>query len=100
MTPIAVLIRFRGDPDELAERFEKARQMWIEAQDGDYERPAFFATCRRKDGILVLTGWESAVGHRAFGEGIGPHIHAVELPAPEEIEHMRIETLGWEWQRN
>jgi hypothetical protein len=40
MTQLAVIIRFKGDPDDLLERFERARQMWIEAQDGDYEPPA------------------------------------------------------------
>jgi hypothetical protein len=29
--PITVIIRFSGDPDELIERFERARLMWIEA---------------------------------------------------------------------
>jgi hypothetical protein len=35
--PVAVIIRFNGDPDELFERFERARRLWIDAQDGDYE---------------------------------------------------------------
>jgi hypothetical protein len=37
--PIAVIIRFSGDPGDLLERFERARQTWIDAQEGDYERP-------------------------------------------------------------
>ena len=35
--PIAVIIRFSGEPDDLLERFEQARRLWIEAQDADYE---------------------------------------------------------------
>jgi hypothetical protein len=96
MTQIAVLIRFKGDPDELLERFERARRLWIDAREGDYERPAFMATCRDDGGILILTGWESAAGHRAFGEGIGPHIHSAGMPGPDQIERLRIERLGWE----
>jgi hypothetical protein len=95
MTPLAVMIRFKGDPDDLLERFESARRVWKEAQGGDYETPAFYATCREKDGILIITGWKSAAGHRAFGEDIGPQIHASGMPQPE-IERLRIEMLGWE----
>jgi hypothetical protein len=94
--PIAVLIHFSGDPDDLLDRFERARRLWIEAQKGDYERPTFFATCREREGIRVLSGWKTAAGHRAFGEGIGPHIHAVEMPKPDQIEHLRIAELDWE----
>jgi hypothetical protein len=52
--PIAVIIRFNGDPDDLFERFERARRLWIEAQDGDYDRPAFYAVCKADDGIVVV----------------------------------------------
>jgi hypothetical protein len=95
MTSLAVTIRFRGDPEELLERFERARQMWIEAQDGDYERPVFYAACRTDEGIAIVTAWESAVAHRAFGQGLHPHIDAAGLPAPDRIERMRIDGLGW-----
>jgi hypothetical protein len=96
MTPVAVIIRFHGDPDDLLERFEGARLMWAGAQGDDYERPAFYAACRTEGGIAIITGWESAAGHRAFGQGMHPHIDAVGLPEPEQIERMRIEKLGWE----
>lgn len=55
---IAVIVRFNGDPDDLIERFERARQLWIEAQGGDYQRPAFYASCKTDDGIAVIDGWE------------------------------------------
>lgn len=95
MTAIAVIIRFKGDPDDLLERFERARLMWIAAQDGKYERPAFYAACKTDDGIAIVNGWETAAGHRAFGQEIHPHIDAVGLTAPDGIERMRIEKLGW-----
>lgn len=95
-TPIAVIIRFSGDPDDLLERFERARRMWIEAQVGGYERPAFYAACRTDEGIAIVTAWESAIAHRAFGQGLHPHIEAVGLPAPDRIERMRIAKLAWD----
>ena len=94
--PLAVIIRFRGDPDDLLERFERARRMWIEAQDDDYERPIFYAACKTDEGIAVVTGWETAVGHRAFGEHLHPMIEAAGLGAPESIKRMRIERSEWE----
>jgi hypothetical protein len=96
VVPIAVIIRFRGAPNDLLQRFERARQMWIDAQEGDYERPAFYAACRTDDGIAIVTAWESAIAHRAFGQGLHSHIEAVGLPAPDRIERMRIEKLGWD----
>jgi hypothetical protein len=94
--PIAVIIRFTGDPEDLFERFERARRLWIEARDGDYERPVFHAACKTRDGIAIVNCWESAVAHRAFGQGIHPHIDAVGMGTPDRIERMRIEKLGWD----
>jgi hypothetical protein len=94
--PIAVLIRFTGDPDDLLARFERARRLWIEAQGGDYESPVFYAACKTDDGIAIVNVWESAVAHRAFGQGLHGHIDAVGLGAPDQIERMRIEKLGWD----
>jgi hypothetical protein len=94
--PIAVTIRFSGDPDDLLERFERARQLWIEAQNGEYERPLFYAACEADDGIAVVNCWKTAVAHRAFGQGIHPHIDAVGMGAPHQIERMRAKKLGWE----
>jgi hypothetical protein len=59
--PIAVTIRFTGDPDDLLGRFESARKMWIEAQNADYERPVFYAACRTDEGIAIVSCWKSAV---------------------------------------
>jgi hypothetical protein len=93
---ISVIIRFSGDPDDLLERFERVRRMWIEAQADDYERPAFYAACKADDGIAIVTGWESAAAHRAFGQQLHPHIEAAGMGAPDRIERMRIEKFGWE----
>jgi hypothetical protein len=94
--PIAVTIRFSGDPDDLLERFERARQMWIEAQEEEYEHPFFYAACRTEEGIAIVSGWETAVAHRAFGQGMHPHIDAVGMSTPDRIERMRIVKLGWD----
>jgi hypothetical protein len=94
--PIAVTIRFSGDPDDLLERFERARRRWIEAQESDYERPAFYAACKTDDGIVIVSGWDSALAHRAFGHGIEPQVDAVGMARPDHIDRMRIEKLGWE----
>lgn len=93
--PIAVIIRFSGDPDDRFERFERARQTWTEAQGADYERPLFYAACKTDEGIAIVTGWQTAAAHRAFGQQLHPHIEAVGLGGPDRIERMRIEKLGW-----
>jgi hypothetical protein len=96
VTAIAVIIRFKGDSDDLLERFERARRNWIEAQGADYERPIFYAASRTDDGIAIVSAWHSAVGHRAFGQGLHMHIDEAGLPAPAQIERMRIERFGWD----
>jgi hypothetical protein len=93
--PLAVIIRFKGDSDGLAGRFDRARGAWIEDQGEDYERPLFYAVCKTDDGLAVVSVWPTAVAHRAFGQGLHAHIDAVGLPAPERIERMPIRTLGW-----
>jgi hypothetical protein len=94
--PIAVIIRFNGNPDDLLERFEAARRLWIEAEGAEHPPPAFYAACRTQDGIAIVGGWETAAAHRAFGHGLGAHIEAVGLGKPDHIDRMRIRKLGWD----
>jgi hypothetical protein len=94
--PLVVIIRFSGDSADLLARFDRARRLWIEAQDGAYERPVFYAACKTDEGIAILSGWESSVAHRAFGQGIHPHIHAAGMAMPDGIDRMRVEKLGWD----
>jgi hypothetical protein len=94
--PIAVIIRFSGDPDDLLDRFERARQRWSDALEGDYEPPVFYAACRTDEGIAIVTGWRSAPAHRVFGQRLHPQIDAVGLSPPDQIERMRIVKLGWD----
>ena len=94
--PLAVVIHFHGDPDDLLERFEQARRLWIESQGDDYERPSFYAACKTSEGIAIIGGWQSAVAHRAFGQGLHRHLETAGLAAPAHIERLRIDRLGWD----
>lgn len=96
MTPIALIVRFDGDPDDLFERFERARQLWIDAQDDDYSRPALYAACKTDEGIVIVSGWETDADHQAFGRRMGPHLKAVGMGRPDRHEHLRIAKLGWD----
>jgi hypothetical protein len=92
----AVIVRFTGDPEDLLERFERARRLWIEAQNEVYRRPAFYAACRTDGGIAVINGWETQAAHRAFGHGLRPHLDAAGLGKPDQVERMPVEKLGWD----
>jgi hypothetical protein len=94
--PIAVIIRFNGDPEDLSERFERARRRWIEAQEDNYDRPVFYAACKTDEGIAIVNAWENARAHRAFGHPMGPHLEAVGMGMPDHIERLRIGRLGWD----
>jgi hypothetical protein len=85
-----VIIRFGGDSDHLIERFERPRQRWIDRQQGGYDRPAFYEACKTDEGIAIVTAWESALAHRAFAHPIAPHLEAVGMPMPDQIERLRI----------
>jgi hypothetical protein len=92
-----VILRFKGDdPDDLLERFERARQLWIEAQDDHYVAPAFYAACKTETGIVILAGWQTDAAHKAFGPRMRPHLEAVGIGSPDHHEHLRIEKLGWD----
>jgi hypothetical protein len=93
--PVAVILRFNGDPDDLHKRFEQARASWIEAQGDDVSSPMFFAICKAKAGIVLLTSWETGEDHKAFSRGIRPHLEAAGVRRPEQHEHLPIAQLGW-----
>jgi hypothetical protein len=92
--PVAAIIRFDGDPDDLLERFERARRRWVDAQDAGYSPPVLYAACKTDTGIAILTGWETRAAHRAFAHQIGPHLQAAGIGRPDHLEHLSIETLG------
>jgi hypothetical protein len=94
--PIVVTIRFNGEPEDLFESFERVRRMWIEAQDDDYERPISYAACRTDEGIAIVSVWQSAIAHRAFGRGLHPLFEAAGMTMPDRIERMRVAKLGWD----
>jgi hypothetical protein len=94
--PIAVIIRFNGDPDDLLARFERARRMWIESREDTYERPVLYAACKTDEGIAIVSTWQTAVAHRAFGQGLHAFIDAAGLASPAQIERMRVQKLGWD----
>jgi hypothetical protein len=94
--PIAVIIRFSGDPDELLARFEQARLLWVDSKGSDYERPTFYAACRTDDGIAIVNVWHDARAHRAFGQGLHAQIDGLGLDEPDRVERMRVERLGWD----
>jgi hypothetical protein len=94
--PIAVILRFNGDPDDLFDRFERARGLWTEVQDVNYQRPVFYAACKTDDGIVVVNGWETEAAHKRFGHGLRPHLEAVGMERPDHLERLSIDKLGWE----
>lgn len=91
-----MIVRFKGDPDDLLARFEQARQSWIEAQSGNYNPPIFFAVCKSDEGIVLIDGWASDEDHKAFGERMGPHLQAAGMQSPDHLEHLWIEKLDWD----
>ena len=94
--PIAVILRFNGDPDDLLERFEHARKSWTEARCNGYSPPIFFATCRAQDGIVLVTGWEAEEDHKAFRKQMMPYLHAAGVGRPPAHEQLGIARLGWD----
>jgi hypothetical protein len=94
--PISVIVRFNGDPDDLLERFERARRLWIEAQDGDHDRPTFYAACRSDEGIVIINCWETYAAHNAFAHRLRPHLEAAGMGRPDHVERLPIEKLGWD----
>ncbi|MFL5842106.1 MAG: hypothetical protein ACJ77Z_16775 [Thermoleophilaceae bacterium] len=91
-----MIVRFSGDPDDLSERFERARRLWVDAQNGDYSPPVFYAVCKTDDGIVIVDGWETDDAHKAFGRRMEPHLTAVGMGSPDHLEHLSIEKLGWD----
>lgn len=94
--PIAVILRFDGEPDALLERFEQARKWWIEARADGYDPPTFFAVCKAEDGIVLLSSWEAEEDHRAFRKQMMPHLQAAGVGRPKAHEQLDIARLGWD----
>jgi hypothetical protein len=94
--PLVMIFSLNGDPDDLLERFETARRLWLAEREGDYVAPTFHAACRTKEGMTFVTAWTTNDAHKAFARGISPHLKAVGLGPPDHHEHLRIEMLGWE----
>lgn len=93
--PIAVILRFKGDPDDLLGRFEQALRSLSEARY-DGTRPAFFAICKSEEGIALISGWGAEEDHKAFRKQIMSHLQAAGVSRPDVHEQLGIAQLGWE----
>ncbi|HEY2715781.1 MAG TPA: hypothetical protein VGI73_06125 [Solirubrobacterales bacterium] len=93
--PLVMIFSLEGDPDDLLERFERARLLWVAEDEDDRSLPIFHAACKTKEGITVVTAWETNDAHKAFARGVSPHLKAVGLGTPDRHEHLRIAQLGW-----
>jgi hypothetical protein len=95
--PIAVIVRFNGDADDLFEGFEKARQLWMAArQESGYNAPNFYAVAKTEDGIVLVDCFDTDADHLAFGENMGEYLEAVGMPGPYHLEHLEVSKLGWD----
>ncbi len=93
--PVAVILGFSGDPDDLLDRFEQALGSFAEAQS-DSTQPSFFAVCKAEEGIVVVSGWEAEEDHKAFRKQMMRHLHTAGVSRPSTHEQLRIVRLGWE----
>ncbi len=94
--PIAVIVRFNGDADELYAGFEKARQQWIVARrESGYNPPNFYAVAKTDDGIVLVDCFDNDDDHKEFGENMGEYLDAAGMPAPDHLEHLEVSKLGW-----
>ena len=95
-SPVAVIVRFNGDADELFDDFEKARQQWIAAREGGgYNPPNFYAVGKTDDGIVIVDCFDTDKDHLEFGENMGEYLEAVGMKGPDHLEHIDIAKLGW-----
>ena len=95
--PIAVIVRFNGDADELYSGLEKARQQWIDArQETGYNPPNFYAVAKTGDGIVLVDCFDNDADHEAFGRNMGEYLDAVGMPGPDHLEHLEVSKLGWD----
>jgi hypothetical protein len=95
--PVAVIVRFNGDADDLFEGFEKARQLWMAArQESGYNAPNFYAVAKTGAGIVLVDCFDTDEDHLAFGENMGEYLEAVGMPGPDHLEHLEVSKLGWD----
>jgi hypothetical protein len=95
--PVAVIVRFNGDADDLFEGFEKARQLWMAArQESGYNPPNFYAAAKTEAGIVLVDCFDTDEDHLAFGENMGEYLEAVGMPGPDHLEHLEVSKLGWD----
>jgi hypothetical protein len=93
--PVATIVRFDGDPENLLQRFELARLSWVDAHEG-YEPPVFYAACKTETGIVVIFAWDSDASHEAFGKRMAVHLRSAGMGRPNHRERLPIAKLGWD----
>jgi hypothetical protein len=84
--PDTIIARFAGDPDDLAERYQKQFGMLMEAAGGTPPPGLIAHTCTKTaDGLVIIDAWDSADDWRAMadGEAFQTSLEESGLPEPE-----------------
>jgi quinol monooxygenase YgiN len=97
--PVAAVIRFRGDPDEILATYDATRPMQIGM--GPTPGLIIHTAARAEDGVVMVDVWESEADYWAFLQlpEVQEAVVNSQLPKPEielyEIHAMLHPAVGW-----
>ncbi len=92
MAGVALIARFGGDADRLAERLELAAARYAEI--GDAATPTTATLLRNKDGITAVFVWPEGTSLQPFRAFLTGSLDELGLPHPQ-VEHFRAADTAW-----
>jgi hypothetical protein len=97
MTRQAVVIRFPGDPQQLAKSYAEGIRKFQAAHPTVRPEACFLGrTDRKADALVVVLLWPEGTSHEVLGKFLVERLAEVGLPRPDQIDHMAVDAAGWQ----
>ena len=97
MAQDAVILRFPGDPTDLAKRYGEGLRRF--AAKGATVRPetVFVGRDERDANMLVVVLlWPKDIDHEILSRHFLGSLTELGLPRPAKVDHVQVEAVGWE----
>jgi hypothetical protein len=97
MSQEAVIIRFPGDPKELARKYAAGIRQFREAHPEIHPAAIFLGQSdQTPDGLTVVVLWPEGVSHEILGHHLLKALGNLGLPRPSSADHLAIGAVGWD----
>jgi hypothetical protein len=97
MSHQAVIVRFPGDPEQLARAYSEGIRRFRTANPTIRPDACFLGhSDRTTDALVVVLLWPEGTSHEVLGKFLVERLGELGLPRPDQVDHVAVGAAGWD----